>query len=49
MYPRAPMLKVLDRAPDFTSETADGKTVRLSDLRGKHVVLFFFPKAFTKG
>jgi peroxiredoxin len=28
-------------APDFTLETATGETVRLSDLRGRNVVLFF--------
>ena len=43
------MLKVGDRAPDFTAAAQDGKTVKLSDLRGKRVVLFFFPKAFTRG
>lgn len=43
------MLKVGDRAPDFTAQAQDGKTVKLSDLRGKRVVMFFFPKAFTRG
>jgi peroxiredoxin len=28
-------------APDFELETAAGQTVRLSELRGRHVVLFF--------
>lgn len=28
-------------APDFTLETATGETVRLSDMRGRNVVLFF--------
>ena len=43
------MLKVGDRAPDFTATAQDKKTVKLSELRGKRVVLFFFPKAFTRG
>jgi peroxiredoxin Q/BCP len=43
------MLDVGDRVPDFTAQTTDGKTVRMADLRGKYVVLYFFPKAFTKG
>jgi peroxiredoxin Q/BCP len=43
------MLKVGDPAPDFTATAQDGKTVRLQELRGKRVVLFFFPKAFTLG
>ena len=32
------------QAPDFELESAPGKTVRLSDLRGKPVVLYFYPK-----
>jgi peroxiredoxin len=43
------MLKVGERAPDFTAETTDGRTITLSELRGRPVVLYFFPKAFTKG
>lgn len=43
------MLKVGDPAPDFTATAQDGKSVKLSELRGKRVVLFFFPKAFTTG
>jgi peroxiredoxin Q/BCP len=34
-------------APDFEAQSFDGRRVRLSDLRGKPVVLYFFPKAFT--
>jgi thioredoxin-dependent peroxiredoxin len=44
-----PMLKVGDRAPDFEGVDCTGRTVRLQDYRGKRVVLFFFPKAFTIG
>jgi thioredoxin-dependent peroxiredoxin len=43
-------LKVGDQAPDFTLEATDGKTYSLSrDLKGKWVVLAWFPKAFTAG
>jgi thioredoxin-dependent peroxiredoxin len=34
-------------APNFEAESSDGRTLRLSDFRGKAVVLYFFPKAFT--
>lgn len=43
------MPQVGDKAPDFELENQDGKTVRLSDFRGKKVVLFAFPKAGTSG
>jgi thioredoxin-dependent peroxiredoxin len=36
-------------APDFDLATDTGERVRLSDLRGKPVVLFFYPKDFTSG
>ena len=43
-------LKVGDMAPDFTLPATDGKTYSLSkDLKGKWVVLAWFPKAFTAG
>ena len=38
-----------DRAPDFTLPGSDGKSYSLSDLRGKVVVIAWFPKAFTGG
>ena len=38
-----------DLAPDFTLPTADGGTITLSDLRGKHVVVYFYPAAGTPG
>lgn len=42
-------LKVGDPAPDFKLVGSDGKTYSLSQLRGKTVVLAWFPKAFTTG
>ncbi len=42
-------LKAGDRAPNFELQGSDGKTYRLSDLKGKAVVLAWFPKAFTGG
>ncbi|NMC21557.1 MAG: redoxin domain-containing protein [Thermogutta sp.] len=43
-------LKVGDPAPDFALKGSDGKTYRLSDFRGKQiVVLAWYPKAFTPG
>ncbi len=36
-------------APDFELTTDAGETVRLSDLRGKRVVLYFYPKDDTPG
>jgi peroxiredoxin Q/BCP len=42
-------VKVGDPAPDFTLQASDGQTYALSKLRGKAVVLAWFPKAFTGG
>ena len=38
-----------DPAPDFTLTAHDGSTVTLSDLRGEHVVVYFYPAAMTPG
>lgn len=43
------MLKEGDNAPDFSSRDAEGNAVRLSDLRGQNVVLYFYPKDDTPG
>ena len=43
------MLKVGDKAPAFTAKAHNGETVTLSDLTGKSVVLWFYPKADTPG
>jgi peroxiredoxin Q/BCP len=37
------------KAPDFSATTDGGKTLKLSDLRGKPVVLYFYPKDDTSG
>ncbi|HEX7738664.1 MAG TPA: thioredoxin-dependent thiol peroxidase [Marmoricola sp.] len=38
-----------DPAPDFTLPTDDGGTVTLSDLRGRKVIVYFYPAAMTPG
>lgn len=43
------MLKPGDPAPDIDATDHTGKPVRLRDLKGKKVVLWFFPKADTPG
>jgi hypothetical protein len=42
-------LKVGDKAPEFALQGSDGKVHKLSDYKGKTVVLAWFPKAFTGG
>ena len=42
-------LHVGDLAPDFTLPAEDGRQVRLSDYRGKRVVLYFYPQDDTPG
>jgi thioredoxin-dependent peroxiredoxin len=43
------MLNEKDVAPDFELTADDSSAVRLSDLRGRKVVLFFYPRADTPG
>jgi len=43
------MLQEGTPAPDFELESDEGSTVRLSDLRGKPIVLYFYPKDDTPG
>ena len=38
-----------DLAPDFSLPTDDGSTVKLSDLRGRKVIVYFYPAAMTPG
>lgn len=42
-------LSIGDPAPDFTLPDAEGNSVSLSDLRGKRVVLYFYPRDNTPG
>jgi peroxiredoxin Q/BCP len=43
------MLKEGDPAPAFRVPADDGTEISLGDLRGKHVLLYFYPKASTPG
>lgn len=45
----AATLNVGDMAPDFALPSDSGQTVKLSDFRGKRVVLYFYPKDDTPG
>lgn len=38
-----------DTAPDFTLDSSQGGSVTLSELQGKKVILYFYPKASTPG
>ncbi len=42
-------LKEGDNAPEFTAKNQDGKEINLSDLKGKKVILYFYPKDNTPG
>src|ERR1700743_1972225 len=37
-------LKEGDKAPDFTAKDQNGKTISLSDFKGKDVILYFYPQ-----
>jgi peroxiredoxin Q/BCP len=47
--PQTPRLEVGDRAPTFSLLDADGKTVKLSDYKGRKVIVYFYPAASTPG
>ncbi|MDG7011120.1 MAG: thioredoxin-dependent thiol peroxidase [Nitrososphaerota archaeon] len=49
MVPKAKELSEGDRAPDFELPSSAGGSVKLSSLRGKKVVLYFYPKDDTSG
>ncbi|SFV31617.1 peroxiredoxin Q/BCP [Devosia crocina] len=42
-------LSIGDTAPDFTLQLDDGSTFTLSEHRGRHIVLFFYPEDLTGG
>jgi peroxiredoxin Q/BCP len=42
-------LKIGDKAPAFTAKDQDGKDVKLSDFKGKKLVLYFYPRDMTPG
>ena len=42
-------LKIGDQAPDFETVNDQNEPIRLSDLRGKRVVIYFYPKDNTPG
>ena len=44
-----PILSIGSQAPDFALPGVDGKIHKLSDSKGKTLVLAWFPKAFTGG
>jgi len=43
------MLSAGDKAPQFTLNDDDGNKIKLSDFKGKKVVLYFYPKDLTPG
>ena len=43
------MVKVGDQAPEFSLAAHDGKTISLVGLRGRKVLLWFYPAADTPG
>ena len=42
-------LKIGDKAPEFTSKDENGNEIKLTDYKGKKVVLYFYPKDSTPG
>jgi peroxiredoxin Q/BCP len=48
-FKKAKLLQPGTPAPDFEVQDHHGATVRLSDLRGKRVLMWFYPKASTPG
>jgi peroxiredoxin Q/BCP len=45
----AKALEVGDKAPDFSLPASSGRSIRLSSMKGKQVVLYFYPKDDTSG
>ena len=47
--PQTPRLEVGEKAPAFSLPDADGNTVKLSDYKGRKVIVYFYPAASTPG
>lgn len=47
--PQTPRLEVGDKTPAFSLPDADGNTVKLSDYKGRKVIVYFYPAASTPG
>jgi thioredoxin-dependent peroxiredoxin len=47
--PQTARLEVGDKAPAFSLPDADGNTVKLSDYKGRRVIVYFYPAAATPG
>ncbi len=47
--PQTPRLEVGDKAPAFSLPNADGNMVKLSDYKGRRVIVYFYPAASTPG
>jgi peroxiredoxin Q/BCP len=47
--PSTPRLEVGDKAPAFSLSDADDNTVKLSDFKGRKVIVYFYPAASTPG
>lgn len=43
------MVNIGEKAPDFELINDDGEAVSLTDFGGKKVIVYFYPKALTKG
>ncbi|NWN98027.1 MAG: redoxin domain-containing protein, partial [Bacillus sp. (in: Bacteria)] len=43
------IIAIGEKVPDFELLASNGDKVKLSDFRGKHVVLYFYPKDMTPG
>jgi peroxiredoxin Q/BCP len=44
-----PQLSIGDKAPAFSLPDQQGKTVKLSDFKGRKLLVYFYPKADTPG
>ena len=42
-------MNIGDKAPDFLGKDEQGREIRLSDYRGRKLVLYFYPKDMTSG